>query len=117
MKLDILKIRDTNLCKEILILADQIQCTLNSVSFDTGVFYAPYIPKNMTKPKYKFSRAKWYVAEYSWMHHDGVIDWCIEQFGPHPNAPDAWSRWHNPYSDQIHFRDERDYIMFVLRWS
>lgn len=68
------------------------------------------------EPKYKFSR-DWYVVEYNWMHHDGVIAWCTEQFGPHPNAPDAWSRWHNPYSDRIHFRDKEDYLMFVLRWG
>lgn len=68
------------------------------------------------KSKYKFSR-EWYVAEYKWMHHDGVIEWCTQQFGPHPNQPDAWSRWHNAYSDRIHFRDEKDYAWFILRWS
>ena len=70
----------------------------------------------MPTPKYKFSR-NWYVVEYNWMHHDGVIAWCIEQFGPHPNAADAWSRWHNPYSDRIHFRDAKDYHWFILRWG
>lgn len=78
--------------------------------------YLPSLKQAMHKPKYKFSR-NWYVVEYNWMHHDGVIAWCTEQFGPHPNAPDAWSRWHNPYSDRIHFRDAKDYHWFMLRWG
>jgi hypothetical protein len=86
------KIYSNNLCKEI---------------------FLPMKPK----PKYQFSRAKWYVAEYNWMHHDGVIEWCIQQFGPHPNNPDAWSRWHNTHADTIQFRDAKDYEWFLLRWS
>jgi hypothetical protein len=86
------KLYGTNLCKEIML---------------------PMKPK----PKYQFSRSNWYVAEYKWMHHDGVIQWCTEQFGPHPNNPDAWSRWHNTYADKIQFRDAKDYEWFLLRWS
>jgi hypothetical protein len=43
-------------------------------------------------PKYKFSRAKWYTAEYDWIHQGEVYEWCTQQFGPHPMYPDAWSR-------------------------
>jgi hypothetical protein len=68
-------------------------------------------------PKYKFSRAKWYVAEYDWVHQYEVLEWCKQQFGPHPQNPDAWSRWCNHYSERINFRDEKDYIWFMLRWS
>lgn len=68
-------------------------------------------------PKYKFSRAKWYVAEYNWVHQDEVHEWCYHQFGPHPQNPDAWSRWYNNYGEKIHFRDEKDYMFFLLRWS
>jgi hypothetical protein len=68
-------------------------------------------------PKYKFSRANWYVAEFDWVHHGEVLEWCAQQFGPHPARPDAWSRWYNKYSEKIHFRDEKDYQWFLLRWG
>jgi hypothetical protein len=68
-------------------------------------------------PKYKFSRANWYVAEYDWVYQAEVLEWCKQQFGPHPQHPDAWSRWYNKYSEKIHFRDSKDYEWFILRWS
>ena len=86
------KIINTNLCKEIL------------------------LPMFAPKPKYKFSR-EWYVAEFAINDYTDVIHWCREQFGPHPSQPNAWSRWIHRYEDKIHFRDEKDYIWFVLRWS
>ena len=86
------KLRNKNLCKEILL---------------------PMTPE----PKYKFSRAKWYTAEYNWRDFDGVWKWCEEQFGTHPKNPDAWSRWSHSYADTIRFRDEKDYAFFLLRWS
>lgn len=86
------KLSNTNLCKEIL------------------------LPMN-PEPKYKFTRAKWYVAEFDWVHTKEVLEWCYYQFGPHPRNPDAWSRWVNKYSEKIHFRDAKDYEWFLLRWS
>lgn len=83
---------NTNLCKEILL---------------------PMKPE----PKYKFSRSNWYVADYDWVHQAEVLEWCSQQFGPHPQNPDAWSRWCNHYSERIHFRDAKDYEWFVLKWS
>lgn len=68
------------------------------------------------EPKYKFSR-DWYVAEYDWVHQYEVLEWCKQQFGPHPKNPDAWSRWCNHYSERIHFRDAKDYEWFLLRWA
>ena len=68
-------------------------------------------------PKYQFSRANWYVADYNWIHQGEVYEWCTQQFGPHPMYPDAWSRWYNKYSEKIHFRDEKDYEWFVLKWQ
>ena len=67
--------------------------------------------------KYKFSRAKWYEAEFNVKDYTDVVHWCKEQFGPHPRNPDAWSRWEHKYENKIHFRDEKDYAWFVLRWS
>jgi hypothetical protein len=67
--------------------------------------------------KYKFSRANWYVADFDWVHHGEVLEWCKQQFGPHPKNPDAWSRWYNKYSEKIHFRDSKDYEWFLLRWG
>lgn len=86
------KLSDSNLCEEIL------------------------LPMN-PEPKYKFSRAKWYEAEYDWIHYGEVCEWCTQQFGPHPKQQDAWSRWDHRYEGRIYFRDAKDYEWFVLRWS
>lgn len=71
----------------------------------------------MNKAKYKFSRAKWHEADYNWANYADVINWCHEQFGPHPINPDAWSRWNDKYNGKIFFRDEKDYNWFALRWK
>ena len=102
-----------NLCKEILL-------TANKVMADLGSFYV-YTPRNIMlkfpEPKYKFSRANWYVADFDTTRYHEVEEWCVQQFGPHPRRPDAWSRWKHIYEDRIHFRDQKDYVLFVLRWS
>jgi hypothetical protein len=67
--------------------------------------------------KYKFSRAKWYEADYDWVHYNEVHKWCTQQFGPHPTQQDAWSRWDHRYEGKIYFRDAKDYEWFLLRWS
>jgi hypothetical protein len=69
------------------------------------------------EPKYKFSRANWYVADYNWIHQGEVYEWCTQQFGPHPTQHDAWSRWDHRYEGKIYFRDAKDYEWFLLRWS
>ena len=84
--------------------------------------FLPGYPKtsaslNRIMPKYKFSRANWYVAEFDWVHTGEVLEWCSKQFGPHPRRPDAWSRWQNKYSEKIHFAYEKDYQWFLLRWG
>ena len=76
-----------------------------------------YRTLTLPKPKYKFSRANWYVAEFDTRYYFEVEEWCKEQFGPHPKNPEAWSRWLHMYEDKIHFRDEKDYLMFLLRWG
>ena len=87
------KLYGTNLCKEIML-------------------------SMKPAPKYKFSRAKWYEADYDWINnYVEVVEWCTEQFGPHPTQQDAWSRWDHRYEGKIYFRDEKDYIWFTLRWS
>ena len=68
-------------------------------------------------PRYKFSRAKWYVAEFDWEQQTEVIKWCTQQFGPRPENPDAWSRWYHKSWTEIHFRDAKDYEWFLLRWG
>lgn len=85
-------IYNTNLCREILL---------------------PTKPE----PKYKFSRARWYVAEFDWRDYDQVDQWCAEQFGPQPDRPDAWTRWYHNHIHKIHFRDEKDYAWFCMRWG
>jgi hypothetical protein len=80
-----------------------------------GVYYAPYLP-NIMKPTYKFSRAKWYEAKLP-KDGQGAFNWCIEQFGPEPKHPDAWSRWYFNVNRTFRFRDSKDYEWFMLRWS
>jgi hypothetical protein len=88
------KIFSTNLCKEILL---------------------PMKPA----PKYKFSRAKWYVADLFGKGYNlsELYEWCEQHFGSHPKCPDAWSRWTNNRNSLFRFRDEKDYVWFMLRWS
>ena len=91
------RIYDTNLCKEIVM---------------------PTKPE----PKYKFSRAKWYTVDVGvglWRlgrEYNEVIEWCTEQFGAHPVKHDAWSRWYVGVG-QIYFRDEKDYVLYQLKWA
>jgi hypothetical protein len=93
------------------------------MNVDIGFFYAPYIPK-MKKPKYNFSRTKWFEADREMVKTKSAyvkfsteqFSWCVAQFGPQPNYPDAWSRWYM-INDRFRFRDEKDYIWFLLRWS
>jgi hypothetical protein len=68
-------------------------------------------------PKYQFSRARWYQAEFKPDDYHAVDAWCSQQFGPHPARPDAWSRWWHKFEYSILFRDKEDYIMFKLRWG
>lgn len=65
--------------------------------------------------KYKFSRKIWYDAVFptDW---SAARVWCETHFGKHPTNPDAWSRWYM-YGNYFRFRDEKDYITFVLKWS
>ncbi len=66
--------------------------------------------------KYKFSR-NWYQAYFNLADYHAVDAWCEQHFGPHPRNPDAWSRWWHKFEDSILFRDEKDYVLFMLRWS
>jgi hypothetical protein len=93
------RIYGTNLCKEI---------------------FLPMHP--VTKPKYQFSRAKWYTVDIGdgiWRlgrEYNEIIEWCTEHFGKHPHKPDAWSRWWVGVGS-IYFRDERDLVLYKLKWS
>ena len=86
---------------------------------DTAFFYAPYIPK-MKKPKYSFSRAKWYESSLAISSTKAQImevnAWCSEQFGPIPRHEDAWSRW-GQLGVRLKFRDQKDYVLYTLRWT
>ena len=95
------RIMETNLCKEIILPTPWLS---NSTPL-------------MFESKYKFSRAKWYHAEFDSRYYDEVREWCTQQFGPQPRVADAWTRWYHNYHDVIFFRDEPDYNWFVLRWG
>ena len=65
--------------------------------------------------KSQFSR-NWHIGQFRWQDQREVHQWCQENFGPMPRTPDAWSRWKTMPANQIAFRDERDYALFILRW-
>jgi hypothetical protein len=109
-------IYDNNLCKEIT-LSGQEYLHLVELKMGFANLATDRIKQRKKVKQYKFSRAEWYVAEFDWVRQAEVLAWCRQQFGPHPNNPDAWSRWYNKYSEKIHFRDAKDYEWFVLRWS
>ena len=96
-----------DLIKMIEELADGLA---RKIKHDKAMFEVP------TSSKYKFSR-KWYQAYFNTDYYFAVDEWCEQQFGPHPKNPDAWSRWWHKFEDSILFRDEEDYMMFVLRWG
>ena len=75
------------------------------------------ILRPMKEEKYKFSRANWYQAEFNDKDYFEVDAWCEQHFGKHPTNPDAWSRWWHKFENSILFRDEKDYVLFMLRWS
>jgi hypothetical protein len=66
--------------------------------------------------KYRFSRAKWYEAKVP-REQQAAFAWCVKQFGPEPTNTDAWTRWYFNVDRTFRFRDEKDYVMFILRWS
>lgn len=101
---------DQNLCKEIMLTGQKQLTLLKELTIEYEIVWSKKVNK------YKFSR-EWYVAEFDWVHHSEVLEWCRQQFGPHPTNPDAWCRWFNKYSEKIHFRDAKDYEWFTLRWS
>jgi hypothetical protein len=67
-------------------------------------------------PKYKFSRSKWHEAKLP-RDQQAAFAWCVKQFGPEPTNTDAWTRWYFNVDRTFRFRDEKDYVMFILRWS
>lgn len=71
--------------------------------------------------------ADWYTGQWP-SDSDGFDDnplrvtikeWCTEQFGP-PSMSDFTEtdkrRW-SPRIGFVKFRDEKDYMFYVLRWS
>jgi hypothetical protein len=66
--------------------------------------------------KYRFSRAKWYEAKVP-RDQQAAFAWCMKQFGPEPTITDAWTRWYFNVNRTFRFRDEKDYVMFILRWG
>jgi len=68
--------------------------------------------------KFTLTHADWHMGDLWNTGHDmnEVRQWCAEQFGPIVKVPDAQDRWQNNTSLFL-FRDERDWLWFVLRWS
>ena len=101
-----------NLCQEI-VLTKPRPVTLTELSFNFDYSSWPELKK---VNKYKFSRSKWYEATL-YKNVDNARDWCEQQFGKEPVHPDAWSKWYLNVERRFRFRDEQDYMWFVLRWG
>ena len=101
------RIMNVNLCKEIVLTLDQ-QCIIG--------YPKTTIALKKLMPKYQFSRAKWYEAKLP-RDQQAAFAWCVKQFGPEPKNTDAWTRWYFNVDRTFRFRDEKDYVMFILRWS
>lgn len=68
-------------------------------------------------PRYKFSR-KWFVGEIkNYESIDDIDSWCKNNFGSQPINPDAWCRWYRYSTRKFYFRDEKDYLLFTMRWA
>ena len=98
------------------LIAQQI-VGVQPMSASAGAFSMDYEIPYAVHPRYKFSR-KWHVG----VAHMGasaleVYAWCSENFGTHPVNPDAWSRWYRYSYKKFYFRDEVDYVAFLLRWK
>lgn len=60
----------------------------------------------------------YYTAEPKGISWDAMEDWCKETFGPTPKTG-VWEplgRWYMN-AERFWFRDEKDRMLFVLRWS
>lgn len=54
----------------------------------------------------------WHKIEFDSINgYDEVRIWCYEQFGP------EYQRWRHIFESSIFFRDEKDAVLFSLRWS
>lgn len=71
---------------------------------------------NKTTKYTSFTRT-WYKADFYYADFEIITSWCTQQFGGAPTNSDAWSRWWHNGQDRVFFRDEQDYILYILRWQ
>lgn len=43
------------------------------------------------------------------------VQWCRDQFGPE-SLFSNYGRWQR-YKEYLYFRDEKDYLFYMLRWT
>lgn len=70
----------------------------------------------MKESNYNFRQER-YTACFEWREYRQVIEWCTEQFGSRTEEVDVLTRWYSNYFNTVFFRDEQDYILFLLRWQ
>lgn len=88
--------------------------------FNTGVFYAPYIPRFMTKPDdivIKNGYRGEFVIEVPWHLYPQMIKWCLITFGEDGRNPRY--RWRRNMIDnhRIFLKHQSDLMIFRLKWS
>jgi hypothetical protein len=109
-------IYSNNFCKEITLTGQEyLQLVEMKIAF--ADLTTNRINQRKKVKQYNFSRANWYQAEFNSKDYNEVGTWCEQHFGTHPTNPDAWSRWWHKFHNSILFRDEKDYVLFMLRWS
>lgn len=69
--------------------------------------------------KERVSVDDWYMADLFNTNHawNEINKWCYQQFGPRSAVPTPDARWINHLNSTWCFRDESDYLLFMLRWS
>ena len=99
------------------LIAQQIVGVQPMTTSATGVFSMDLRIPHHSHPRYKFSR-QWHIGRVSYdQNGDEVFKWCEGTFGSSPKNPDAWCRWYRYSGKQFYFRDEQDFVLFMLRWS
>jgi hypothetical protein len=70
--------------------------------------------------KFTLTHADWHMGDLWNTGHDmnEVRQWCSEQFGAVGDGVTyTRDRWQNNNTSLFLFRDERDWLWFVLRWA
>lgn len=75
--------------------------------------------KRISKHEFRVSLGDTSLVPYTPHQVDDVLEWCKEIYGPGGrNKKYKWRYgWLHRHADTFYFRDEKDALFFVLKWS